>query len=675
MVLSRAHLPSLTIVAAMVGGGCETSPYTSPVVPDGGAELEPFPDGGFTRPVPGRLSSVIVADRPPPPISGGTLAITKDGKTAIAADPDRDAVYVVDLTTQAARTISLSEGSEPGRVAIDASGNAHVALRGTGKVAHVDVLGGTLLKQTEVCEHPRGIAHEAADDTLWLACAGGELIHLSATHDELSRTQLALDLRDVVITKDGQRFVSRFRSAELLRVGPEGTLATTLPMQRFDLGVSRSPVLAWRTIADVTGTPLMLHQHAQDDEVVIQQGGYGSGCQAITQSALTSFDAQGTATKDNPVNGAALSVDVAMSGDGLLLAVATPGAYLRGERGSLQLIPAHLLRTATVSDVVSVHFSNPWSFTDPGLLDGGVPLDMRDAGAVLGLAAPLTKDAGFTPVDAGARSPCSFASASDAPDVQVTSVAFSSTGALIAFSREPASLAVYSITYEPETIGQHAMAELTATISLSDKSVRDTGHELFHGDVGSGLACASCHGEALDDGHVWTFAGIGPRRTQNMRGGLLSTLPLHWEGDMQTFQHLTEEVLTNRMGGFKLEKDFSDALANWIDVQPALHLSSGDAASVSRGKALFESSNVGCATCHDGAVLTNNLTVDVGTGGLFQVPSLLGLGLRAPFMHDGCAKTLAQRFDPECGGGDQHGKTSHLTADEVRDLTAYLLTL
>jgi len=44
-------------------------------------------------------------------------------------------------------------------------------------------------------------------------------------------------------------------------------------------------------------------------------------------------------------------------------------------------------------------------------------------------------------------------------------------------------------------------------------------------------------------------------------------------------------------------------------------------------------------------------------------------------MHDGCAKTIAQRFDKDCGGGDAHGVTSHLSAAEIGDLVAYLSSL
>jgi cytochrome c peroxidase len=64
----------------------------------------------------------------------------------------------------------------------------------------------------------------------------------------------------------------------------------------------------------------------------------------------------------------------------------------------------------------------------------------------------------------------------------------------------------------------------------------------------------------------------------------------------------------------------------------------------------------------------------VNTGGDFQVPSLLGVGWRAPYLHQGCAPTLADRFNP-CGGGDAHGRTSQLTTDQRVDLVAYLETL
>ena len=94
---------------------------------------------------------------------------------------------------------------------------------------------------------------------------------------------------------------------------------------------------------------------------------------------------------------------------------------------------------------------------------------------------------------------------------------------------------------------------------------------------------------------------------------------------------------------------------------------------MARGAAIFHDSATGCSSCHDGELLTNNNSYDVGTGGPFQVPSLVGLDARAPFMHDGCATTLADRFEP-CGG-TAHGETSHLGDAEKADLIQYLRSL
>jgi hypothetical protein len=47
---------------------------------------------------------------------------------------------------------------------------------------------------------------------------------------------------------------------------------------------------------------------------------------------------------------------------------------------------------------------------------------------------------------------------------------------------------------------------------------------------------------------------------------------------------------------------------------------------------------------------------------------------RAPFLHDGRAPTLTDRFGPN-GGGDLHGQTSQLSQSQIADLVNYLETL
>ena len=64
------------------------------------------------------------------------------------------------------------------------------------------------------------------------------------------------------------------------------------------------------------------------------------------------------------------------------------------------------------------------------------------------------------------------------------------------------------------------------------------------------------------------------------------------------------------------------------------------------------------------------------TGGAFVAPTLVGVGSRAPLMHDGCAATLDDRFtNAKCGGGDAHGNTSRLSVTERGDLITFLKSL
>src|SRR5689334_10247334 len=94
--------------------------------------LSSFPAPPERRPLPPELpvwNPVPLADTPPPPISGGTLLITQDDSTAVAADPDRDAVWLIDLQQKRVRTrLRLSTGVEPGRSIEDQDGQVHVVL-------------------------------------------------------------------------------------------------------------------------------------------------------------------------------------------------------------------------------------------------------------------------------------------------------------------------------------------------------------------------------------------------------------------------------------------------------------------------------------------------------------------------------------------------------------------
>jgi hypothetical protein len=248
--------------------------------------------------------------------------------------------------------------------------------------------------------------------------------------------------------------------------------------------------------------------------------------------------------------------------------------------------------------------------------------------------------------------------------VEPISVAFAGDTRVVVQTREPAALFIVTDGASEQ-------------ISLSQESRADTGHIVFHANSGGGLACASCHPEGHEDGRVWTFECEGVRRTQDVSGGLSGTEPFHWDGELGTFPQLVATVFVGRMSGPTLTRGQIAAALSWINTVPSpAPLRPRTDAAVGRGKAVFESQAAACATCHAGAVLTNNMTVDVHTEGMFQVPSLRGIAARAPFMHDGCAPTLEARFtDTNCGGGDAHGKTSQLTPAQLSDLVGYLESL
>ncbi len=157
----------------------------------------------------------------------------------------------------------------------------------------------------------------------------------------------------------------------------------------------------------------------------------------------------------------------------------------------------------------------------------------------------------------------------------------------------------------------------------------------------------------------------------------MKTAPFHWDGDMTDLGSIMDEVFVNRMGGERQGPRHVKAIASWIGTIPELPRSTPKPVSESvlkHGAEVYAKAQ--CDTCHNGAMLTNNETMDVGTGKAFQVPSLVGIANRAPFIHDGCAATLKDRFlNPACGGGDKHGRTSDLTEAELSDLVAYLETL
>lgn len=571
-----------------------------------------------------------------PPLGGGGLLVSSDGARAVVSDPDRDRVFVVNLgeasTLELEAEVPLEAGDEPGRAVEDANGGVHVVLRGSGQLVSLDLATGKLSARRAVCDQPRGIAYNAKLDVLHVACAEGRLVTLSTDPGDPAVREWRLDddLRDVVVQGD-ELLVSRFRSAEILRLNSDGAIVSRVKPPRVQLWQEEAgcaetastrefdPVVAWRMVPVSDDTVMVLHQRAEATPLELEEpSAYGGGqvCPGIVQSVVTMIGATGVQRVMPGVVSAPLATDVALSPDGAQVAL-----------------------TASTTD----------SSTRALVLVGrGVLESSSSASNFVADSSSLCSDI-----------------ATMVPGDQPTAVAFTPEGQLLVFSRQPALLSLVDVA---------APGAPLASVHLNEIDATDTGQAIFHGVAGNQIACASCHPEAGDDGHVWSFAGVGPRRTQHLRGGILGTEPFHWEGDLASFERLMAEVMERRMAGPILPPEYQTALATWVDAQPALTRTDYDMAAAERGRLLFESDETRCATCHSGDTLTNNVTVNVGTGLGLQVPSLRGVSFHAPFLHDGCAPTLSDRFG-SCGGGDAHGVTSQLGTAQVSDLVEYMKSL
>jgi DNA-binding beta-propeller fold protein YncE len=559
------------------------------------------------------------------PIAGGTLLVTRDGH-AVASDPDRDQLHVVELATQKVVSVELQAGDEPGRLVEGPDGTVFVATRRGGVVLAVDTVKGTA-RRFPVCTAPRGIAFDATQSKLFVACRSGVLAVLDSESGEVkARHRLDADLRDVLLSGDNL-VITRFKTAELMVVSRDGEVLrrskpTVLPASGVVGPAGVTPTVAFRALALPSGGVLV--GHVDSSETTLPSGAgayYGAPCgSSVADLSVSVMNPNGGTDRSTMLTmaatrlgGASGPLDVAIAPDGSRVAMLATGNSW-SPPGSTA--PANLWLTPTSSLNAS-------------------SLGVLCTGSISG-GTSSTRLAG-----------------------EPVAIAFDASGHWVAQSREPAQL----------------QFEQGGTISLAADSRFDTGFAMFHMNTGGGIACTSCHPEAGEDGHTWNFT-VGPRRSQTLEGGASSRAPFHWSGDLTTFDSLVDEVMLKRMSlAADVRPEQRVALRDWLDSVPRAPTADDlDVEAVERGRVLFNDAQVACATCHSGPDFTDNTAHDVGTGAAFITPSLIDVNVRAPLFHDGCAATLRARFGL-CGGGDRHGSTSKLSAQDETDLVAFMQSL
>jgi cytochrome c peroxidase len=201
---------------------------------------------------------------------------------------------------------------------------------------------------------------------------------------------------------------------------------------------------------------------------------------------------------------------------------------------------------------------------------------------------------------------------------------------------------------------------------------------------GGWYSCNSCHPEGGTRGHNFdTHAdGDGLAKKAPDLHGSSQTPPWAWNGKFKTLQEQVSASLHSTMAVNQAAspKDVArvTAFLESLLPRPTIHPPESLGGNPEKGAALFQ--KAACAACHKPPFYTIPDLKDVGVFDEYDgyrdynPPSLLGVGRRSRFLHDGRATSLRSIFtlhDKE----NRHGKAHTLTQDELSDLVAFLRTL
>jgi DNA-binding beta-propeller fold protein YncE len=216
-------------------------------------------------------------------------------------------------------------------------------------------------------------------------------------------------------------------------------------------------------------------------------------------------------------------------------------------------------------------------------------------------------------------------------------------------------------------------------------------------------SCATCHPDGRSDALYWDLLNDGLGNTKNTKSLLMSALtpPVMWRGvraDADTairagIEHIefaeirpgqaeaigqyllhVKAVPGPRLNAAVLETPKTEAASCGKCHSPGVPRGTLTA-SGRRGKMLFEG-KAGCATCHPHPAFTSMQKVDpgLGSGVLYDVPSLVEVWRTAPYLHNGDALTLRETIT-NFNFMQKRGRTKDLSEQELDDLLEYLQSL
>ena len=640
--------------------------------------------------------------------NAGSVAVSRDGKLVYAVDTDNDALEVTDANTLQ-KVQEVKVGHMPARVVVGADERIYVTNRGERTVSVLNRSDFSELARIPVGVEPVGLALDASSSKLYVVSAT-DLD--DSSHGTLTAIDTASLKQDwVVAVGEEPRGVAVVGDKAYVTAFKKGALTTVdLKQHQVSGGIDLSSPDVHNTPGDLNENPNDMSPGAVIDVTPAPDGSrvYAPHLWEIT----------GSITANRSLMGG--------GGGG--------GSY--GSSGPCQsggsIVSAGVATVDTTTDTSKVDSlsvcNDPGSSPNPGDPSSG-PKDFppslmpsTNAGIVQGPSAAVVDPSGMWLFVVNKNSDNvvvmpTHTRTINGDDTMTRLVVPLEGGAGadgIALSSDGKTAFVYGqFTHTLYVIRQGATAtdlQVTSKLSLAGDTLpadQVEGRKMFFNATNPqltasniGIACASCHLEGREDGHVWNLSD-GPRQTPGLAGRKLElTAPYHWAGLFPTLGGFFTETVTGRMGGKGLTTEQENQLTAFVEGQPAPENPFQNRPDLldaqTRGLQAF--AKAGCVACHTGPAMTDNSLHDVGTltsddkleilaGGIedpnaefpqlqaVNTPSLLGLARTAPYLHTGKDATLVARVTDSSAIAGQHGNTSILSQQEQDDLVQYLKSL
>ena len=580
-------------------------------------------------------------------LAGGPLAALADGALIIDADSGR----LIRTDNAGAVRASLAIARDAPQLAVDRGRElAYVVDRAGDRIHVVSLAGGELrrLRHMATAAEPYGVALTPDGEQLLVTAIADRRLTAYATHGgaEMWTAPLAAEPRGVAVSRDGGQVAVSFLTsgaiarARLVRDTAPRFERIPLPLTRarhrmmgqVDNGEQLHPAVSASAAQERPG-----ESHARAAFAVAF---IGNGIAVVPHQLSTPHQAEGRENAGSYGGGASPPVEHRL-------------AFVSAETG--------FPRVAAVR--ITQHLPRALAYDE-----------VRDRLYVLGHGS----DSVLALADASQGSiQLAYERAVDgAGECGASGAAVADDGRVLVWCSLSRRLAAISGQTATDTAVTWS-SELTRT-SLSRDQL--AGRSLFRRgsdaslSMGGAMACESCHPEARTDGLSWRIEAR-TLQTPLLAGRVAGTHPFKWDGGDPTLDRSLANTV-RRLGGSGVDRKQRRQLAAFLESLPrprAPGVRNPDA--VARGKALFASREVGCASCHAGARLTDRRKYPLATDmAESDTPSLIGLAASAPYFHDGSAATL-EALLTDRGSVHGMGRTAELGNDDMADLLAYLETL